>query len=48
MPKKLNKKKPPKDINQLATYIVKQSTTESEKSPKSHNDPKNYIDKTAG
>lgn len=29
MPKQSNKKKPPKDINQLAAYIVKESTKES-------------------
>ena len=34
MLKELNKKKTPKDINQLAAYIVKESTKESEvKSP---------------
>ena len=30
MPKQLNKKKPPKDINQLAAYIVKETTEKSE------------------
>jgi hypothetical protein len=30
MSKKSDKKKPPKDINQLAAYIVKESTKEGE------------------
>jgi hypothetical protein len=29
MPKRVSKKKPPKDINQLAAYIVEQTTNES-------------------
>ena len=33
MPQKSNKKKPPKDINQLAAYIVRESTKESQPEP---------------
>lgn len=37
MPKRSSKKKTPKDINQLAAFIVEQTTSESEEAPKEKN-----------
>jgi hypothetical protein len=37
MAKQLGKKKPPKDINQLAAYIVEQATSELAEPPREKN-----------
>jgi hypothetical protein len=37
MPKRLSKKKTPRDINQLAAFIVKQTTAESEEPARKKN-----------
>lgn len=41
MPKQLNKKKPPKDINQLAAYIVEQTTKDKDDKIYSQDNHKN-------
>jgi len=37
MPKRSRKKRPPKDTNELAAFIVKQATTEPDKTPREKN-----------
>jgi hypothetical protein len=37
MPKRSSKKKTPKDINQLAAFIVEQTTAEPEEAPREKN-----------
>jgi hypothetical protein len=48
MPKRSSKKNTPKDINQLAAYIVEQSTTEPEEPAKEKNPHAVFLGRLGG